>query len=106
MIKNLSLDLVKQHLGIDADEFEFDTYLQEHIIPAATEFVKVYIDNPEIDFDEEIPHNLLNGVLVVIADMFDVNRSSYSIQGSYNPDVLRRLLLPYKVLYGNASIQN
>lgn len=95
----ISLSEVKKHLRVDPDYFEDDDYLETIIIPASVQYCTNYTDPSSLYTDASCPYQVKQAMLVVSADLYDSERSSYSIGAIKREDVIQRLLMPYKKIY-------
>lgn len=93
----VSLSEVKTHLRIDSNYFEDDNYLQTVIIPTAVEYCNMFIDASMFYMtDTSCPYMVKQAILITCGDLYDVERSSYTLGNIKRDDVIKRLLLPYK----------
>ena len=97
----VTLSEVKEHLRIDPDDFDNDRYIENLVIPAAVEYCNMYIDPSAMLYttDASCPYMVKQAILITCADLYDVNRSSYTLGSIKREDVIQRLLLPYKTIY-------
>lgn len=94
----VSLSEVKTHLRIDKNYFEDDNYLENLVIPTAVEFCNRFIDSSIFLSDSSCPYMVKQAILICSADLYDVNRSSYTLGSIKREDVIQRLLLPHKTI--------
>jgi hypothetical protein len=94
----VSLSEVKSHLRIDANYFEDDSYITDIIIPASVEYCTNFIDSSILYTDSSCPYSVKQAMLICVADLYDVERSSYTVGSIKRGDVIQRLLLPYKLI--------
>lgn len=95
----VSLSEVKSHLRIEADNNEDDAYIENLIIPAAVEFCNMFVDsNMFYTTDVSCPYMVKQAILITAADLFDTERSSYTLGSIKRGDVVQRLLMPYKTI--------
>lgn len=163
----VSLIEVKQHLRIDANNFEDDSYIENSILKSATKFCENFIDkdialtsntltvydfnassikvkegnlvsidyiinnsstlisdytyeqsddsfdiefNTTIDSDplkiqfttgyatDECPEEIKQAIFIACGDLYDVERSSYTLGSIKKSDVIERLLMYYKTI--------
>ena len=95
----VSLADVKTHLRIDQDFFEDDGYLENMVIPAAVEYCNMFID-PNLLYvtDASCPYMVKQAILISCGDLYDVERSSYTLGNIKRGDIIQRLLIPYKTI--------
>jgi len=94
----VSLSEVKQHLRLDPDYFEDDLYIEDIIIPASVEYCNRFIDSSLNLDDTNCPYMVKQAILITAADLYDVDRNSYTIGAIKRGEVVSRLLLPYKTI--------
>lgn len=94
----VSLSEVKQHLRIDPDNFEDDSYLENLVIPTAVEYCNRFIDSSIFISDSSCPFMVKQAILITCGDLYDVERSSYTLGSIKRGDVVQRLLLPHKTI--------
>jgi len=93
----VSLSEVKTHLRIDVSID--DTYLTNFVIPAAVEYCNMYIDSSMLyTTDASCPYMVKQAILIASADLFDTERSSYTLGSIKRGDIVQRLLNPYKTI--------
>lgn len=92
----VSLPEVKSHLRIDSNYFEDDNYLENIIIPASVEYCTMFVDSSALFTDSSCPYMVKQAVLICAGDLYDVERSSYTLGSIKRGDVIQRLLFPYK----------
>ena len=91
----VSLTEVKSHLRIDSSLD--DSYLSSIIIPASVEYCNMFIDSSMLYVtDASCPYMVKQAILICAGDLYDVERSSYTLGSVKRGDVIQRLLLPYK----------
>lgn len=95
----ISLPEVKQHLRIDADNFEEDSYINNIVIPAAVQYVTNLIDPYTEITDASCAAPVKDAMLIASADLFDTDRTSYQLGSIKRSDVILRLVMPYKRIY-------
>lgn len=95
----VSLTELKLHLRIDPSSLDDDNYLEDIIIPASVEYCSTFIDPSSLLTDASCPYTVKQAVLITAADLYDVERSSYTLGSIKRSDVIQRLLLPYKKIY-------
>jgi hypothetical protein len=94
----VSLSEVKEHLRIDSEVYYDDSYLSDIIIPAATQYCNYFIDSSTLLTDASCPYMVKQAILITCADLYDVERSSYTLGSIKRGDVIQRLLLPFKII--------
>ena len=95
----VSLSEVKTHLRIDSNYFEDDSYLENIVIPTAVEYCNMFVDSSMLyTTDVSCPYSIKQAILISCGDLYDVNRSSYTLGNIKREDVIQRLLLPYKTI--------
>ena len=93
----VSISEVKSHLRIEANNFEDDAYIENLIIPAAVEYCNMFIDSSMYFVtDVSCPFMVKQAILITAADLYDTERSSYTVGSIKRGDIVQRLLLPYK----------
>ena len=92
----VSLSEVKSHLRIDINYLEDDNYIQDIIIPAAVQYCNNIIDSSTLIIDSSCPYTVKQAILITAGDLYDVERSSYTLGSIKRSDVIERLLIPYK----------
>lgn len=101
----IDLATIKQHLNIDADYTDDDTYI-EFLEGVAEEVVQKHIDKSFEDIIEEvgaIPQPLLQSILLIIGNMY-ANRESIAYTNAIEiPNSLSYILSMYRD-YNNANI--
>lgn len=93
----VSLSEVKSHLRIDSNYFEDDNYIENSIIPASVQYCTNFIDSSALLTDASCPYQVKQAILICAGDLYDVERSSYTLGNIKRSDVIQRLLLPYKI---------
>lgn len=95
----VSLSEVKSHLRLEADNHEDDAYIENLIIPAAVEYCNMFVDSSMFYVtDVSCPYMVKQAILITAADLFDTERSSYTLGSIKRGDVVQRLLMPYKTI--------
>ena len=95
----VSLSEVKTHLRIEPNDFEDDDYIENIIIPASVEYCNMFIDSSMFYVtDVSCPYMVKQAILICSADLYDTERSSYTIGSIKRGDIVQRLLLPYKTI--------
>lgn len=94
----VTLTEVKTHLRLETDYYDDDNYLSELIIPAAVEYCNNFIDSSTLLTDSSCPYTVKQAILICAADLYDVERNSYTLGNIKRGDIIQRLLLPYKTI--------
>lgn len=93
----VSLSEVKTHLRIEPNNFEDDSYLEDIVIPASVEFCNMFIDSSMFyTTDVSCPYMVKQAILITASDLYDSERSSYTLGSIKRGDIVQRLLFPYK----------
>ena len=93
----ITLSEVKTHLRIDASVD--DAYISNFVIPASVEYCNMFIDSSMFYVtDVSCPYMVKQAMLISCADLYDSERSSYTLSAIKRGDVIQRLLLPYKTI--------
>lgn len=98
----ITLEEVKLHLRIDPSDNDSDSYISTYVIPSAVEYVSLRVDPSTLQYSEAstgFPFPIKQAMLIAAADLYDVNRSSYTLSSIKREDVIERLILPYKIIY-------
>ena len=93
----VSLSEVKSHLRIDSNYFEDDNYLESIVIPASVEYCTNFIASSALLTDSSCPYTVKQAILICAGDLYDVERSSYTLGSIKRGDVIQRLLMPHKI---------
>ena len=93
----VSLNEVKQHLGIDADDFDKDGYIESILIPSAIQYCNNLIDPSVLITDASCPGPIKSAILISCWDLYE-NRGSNILGSVKRDDVILRLLMPYRTI--------
>jgi len=92
----VTLEEVKSHLRLEPNFFDDDDYIYDLVIPAAVEYCKNFIDGEtELTAENCLP-TVKQAILICAADLYDVERNSYTIGSIKRNEVINRLLLYHK----------
>lgn len=92
----VTLQEVKNHLRLEVNFFDDDDYIYNLVIPAAVEYCKNFIDGEtELTVENSSP-TIKQAILICAADLYDVERNSYTIGSIKREEVVKRLLLYHK----------
>lgn len=94
----VSLEEVKTHLRITDDED--DAYIRDIVMPAAVLKATNFICDASFSYTvDTCPIDIKRIILVECGNMYDMERSSYSLAGAKKSDLLERTLAYYKKIY-------
>lgn len=93
----VSLEEVKRHLRITDDED--DGYLR-FVINTATLQAEHFICDPSLNYTEDTcPEDIKYAILIECGNIYDMQRSSYTLQNAKKSDLFERVLMFHKKIF-------